>query len=230
MGKSTRKELKNSIWDSFDHSVKNYRQIIDELLMQITDKQLQSFHDYRQNQAEAIESLKGKGKETMKYICPKCGSTNLDIFETMQNRFIQRVDGKCFAQRRMRKETEDVLLDSVDFTCVLFCPNCRESGLASSFVKNPHRYECILDETFCQTEKGNILLVHEEEFYFNAWIQLEKDIWLEIAYRHHNYPALTVQTTKTTDKALAEHINKEFSNGLWVVRKANIEWIDLNKE
>lgn len=81
------------------------------------------------------------------------------------------------------------------------------------------------------TERGNILLVHSEENWINAWIRLpEPDIklkdrakpWLEISFRDCNYPALNVQTIEVTDEDLAKHIRKEFGGGLWSVNKMNL--------
>lgn len=78
-------------------------------------------------------------------------------------------------------------------------------------------------------ERGNILLAHDEEFYLNAWIRLPgKDQWLQIAYRHDNYPALEVSTIAIADETLAAHINKEFGGGLWSVRKLNIEGVKVS--
>jgi hypothetical protein len=77
------------------------------------------------------------------------------------------------------------------------------------------------------SERGNILLAHDEEFYLNAWIRLPDSQWLQIAYRNDNYPALEVSTITSTDEALAAHINKEFGGGLWSVRKLNIDGVNV---
>lgn len=78
------------------------------------------------------------------------------------------------------------------------------------------------------SERGNILLAHDEEFYLNAWIRLPDSQWLQIAYRSDNYPALEISTITSTDEALAAHINKEFGGGLWSVRKLNIEGVKVS--
>lgn len=77
------------------------------------------------------------------------------------------------------------------------------------------------------SERGNILLAHDEEFYLNAWIRLPDSQWLQIAYRSDNYPALEISTITSTDEALAAHINKEFGGGLWSVRKLNIDGVNV---
>ena len=59
------------------------------------------------------------------------------------------------------------------------------------------------------TERGNILLVHNEEKWINSWIRLpEPHRWLQISFRDCNYPALNVSTIEVTDEALAAHIRK----------------------
>ena len=80
------------------------------------------------------------------------------------------------------------------------------------------------------SERGNILLVHDEEFYLNAWIRLPDSQWLQIAYRNDKYPALEVSTINITDEALATHINKEFGGGLWRVRNLNIDGVNVEDD
>lgn len=84
------------------------------------------------------------------------------------------------------------------------------------------------DLSLWETERGNILLVCDEEFYLNAWIRLDTNgNWLQIAYRHDNYPSLEVATVTITDKKLADHINNHFDSG-WTVRKCNIKGVRLD--
>lgn len=79
------------------------------------------------------------------------------------------------------------------------------------------------------TERGNILLVHNEEFYLNSWTRLGDgpNRWLQVSYRADNYPAFTVNTITTSDEELAAHIRKEFGGGLWTARKLNIEGVKV---
>lgn len=78
------------------------------------------------------------------------------------------------------------------------------------------------------TERGNILLAHDEEFWLNAWLRLPgENQWLQISYRRENYPALHVATVTITDENLAAHIRKEFGGGLWYARKLNIEGVTV---
>lgn len=88
-------------------------------------------------------------------------------------------------------------------------------------------YTAILDQDFTATERGNILLVHAEENWMNAWVKLptaegHEDVWLEIALRTGNYPALTVQTVHATEAEMAKHINEKFADEVWFVHKMNI--------
>lgn len=95
-------------------------------------------------------------------------------------------------------------------------------------------YTVILDPAFEATERGNILLTHVEENWMNAWIKVptmegHDDVWLEIALRTGNYPALTVQTVHATEAEMAKHINKTFADELWVVHKMNIAGVKVDK-
>jgi len=82
------------------------------------------------------------------------------------------------------------------------------------------------------TERGNILLAHDEEFYLNSWTRLDDgpNRWLEVSYRQDNYPAFTVRTITTTDEELVKHIHKEFGGGSWTARKMNLEGVRLTKD
>jgi hypothetical protein len=79
-------------------------------------------------------------------------------------------------------------------------------------------------------ERGNILIVHTEENWFNSYIRLgEPNQWLEISWRPCNYPQLNIQTIEVTDEKLAAHIRKEFANDLWVAAKMNLEGVTLDE-
>lgn len=108
----------------------------------------------------------------------------------------------------------------------------RIAGSAVAVVSqlSPTRRTVLLGDDFCITERGNTLLVHEEEHWFNAWLQLDhrRNVWLEIAFRDCNYPSLSVQTVCITDKKLATHINHEFSSGAWRVFTNNIEGVKID--
>ena len=82
-----------------------------------------------------------------------------------------------------------------------------------------------LDIGFVASERGNILLVHNEEKWINAWVHLSAGKWLEIAFRDCNYPALHVAAIEVSDSDLANHIRKEFADGLWSVNKCCIDGV-----
>ena len=83
------------------------------------------------------------------------------------------------------------------------------------------KYSFLLNQDFSECERGNVLLTHTEEDMFNAWIQLDGDIRLEIAWRPQNYPSLTVQLVKCSDEELWQHLIKEFST-MWNISKLNL--------
>ena len=92
-------------------------------------------------------------------------------------------------------------------------------------------YAVVLDERFSETERGNIWLTNvEEPGWENAWIRIAGDLWLEIDIRPCNYPGLTVQLIRSSDKKLAAHIRKTFRSGSWRARKLNIEGVKTDKE
>jgi hypothetical protein len=88
----------------------------------------------------------------------------------------------------------------------------------------------VLDEHYSDCERGNILITHEGENWHNAYFRFGNEFWLEITYRPCNYPSLNVSVIKLDDKKLAEHINKEFGNGLWIAQKMNIAGVNVNKD
>lgn len=99
-------------------------------------------------------------------------------------------------------------------------------------------YTAILDPLFEATERGNILLSNTEENWMNAWVkvpaklptaEVHEDVWLEIAWRPCNYPALTVQTVRATEAELAKHINDTFAEKHWLVHNMNIAGVKVNK-
>lgn len=73
-------------------------------------------------------------------------------------------------------------------------------------------------------ERGNVWVWQPEEGYHQAYLKLDDgpDRWLEISIRPCNYPGLHVQIVTLTESELALHINKEFADGNWVVRKMNL--------
>jgi hypothetical protein len=83
---------------------------------------------------------------------------------------------------------------------------------------------------FEATERGNILLAHNEEPWINAWIRLQGELHLSISYRNCNYPALHVSTVTVTDSELADHINREFGGGLWTARKMSINGVYIGED
>ncbi len=77
-----------------------------------------------------------------------------------------------------------------------------------------------------ESEKGNILLLHTEECYLNAWIQLEtSDRWLEISFRSGNYPSLHVATITVSGTELSRHIRKDFDPDEWVVKSMCLDGV-----
>lgn len=82
-------------------------------------------------------------------------------------------------------------------------------------------YDVALNQDFTESERGNVLIVHREEPWFNAWIRVEGDIRLEISWRPCNYPALTVQTVKVSDDELFVHMIEQFSD-MWRIEKFNL--------
>lgn len=78
----------------------------------------------------------------------------------------------------------------------------------------------VLESDFYECERGNVLLTDDSDF--NAWIDPGDDRWLEVAFRHDNYPALTVQMVSVTIEQLAQHINENFCNGMWYAKKLNL--------
>jgi hypothetical protein len=87
-----------------------------------------------------------------------------------------------------------------------------------------------MTDAFVASERGNIYLVHIEENWHNAWINLFGFLWLEISIRPCNYPALNVACVSISDEKLAEHINKEFGGGLWKAMKMNIQGVKLDED
>jgi hypothetical protein len=54
-------------------------------------------------------------------------------------------------------------------------------------------------------------------------------VWLQIALRPCNYPALDVQTVRIPEAELAQHINENFADEVWVVHKMNIEGVKVDR-
>jgi len=95
-------------------------------------------------------------------------------------------------------------------------------------------YTAILGPDFSATERGNILITNTEENWLNAWTKVptmegHDDVWLQIAFRAGNYPALLVETVRLTEAELAKHINEHFSEETWVVHKMNIDGVKLDE-
>lgn len=80
-----------------------------------------------------------------------------------------------------------------------------------------------------ETERGNILLTHDEEFYLNSYTRLGDNRWLEVSFRSDNYPAYNVQTINVTDAELSAHITREFGGGLWYARKMNLDGVKIDE-
>lgn len=87
-----------------------------------------------------------------------------------------------------------------------------------------------LDLDFEETEKGNILITHTEEFYLNSWIRLGRTTWLEISYRSDNYPSFTTSVVQLSERDLATHIRKTFGGGTWTARKMCIEGVEVDSK
>jgi len=73
-------------------------------------------------------------------------------------------------------------------------------------------------------ERGNTLLTDYENMV--AWLDLEGDTRLEVAYNPGNYPALNVQTITITDEDLAKHINENLQ--YWLVCKCHIDGVNID--
>lgn len=89
-----------------------------------------------------------------------------------------------------------------------------------------------LNDSFVETEAGNILIVNEEGGWFNSWIKLGIDIWFEIIWRPNDYPSLTVSIIHSTSEKLAAHIMDRFAEtGGWKALKLNhVEGITLDSQ
>jgi hypothetical protein len=88
-------------------------------------------------------------------------------------------------------------------------------------------YSVTLDDSFAECERGNVLLVKFAETSgegdaVNAWIRLDGDIRLEVAWRSKNYPSLTVQLVRLSDAELFQHLVKAFDAN-WTIRKLNLQ-------
>ena len=79
-------------------------------------------------------------------------------------------------------------------------------------------------------ERGNILLIHDEENWMNGWMRLAPKLWLQVSYRPCNYPALNISAASVSDEELAAHITKEFGNGLWFASKLNLDGVELSSD
>lgn len=80
------------------------------------------------------------------------------------------------------------------------------------------------------SERGNILLV-DPDSGINAWLRLgSEQLWLEVAFRYENYPALSINPLEISDAALAAHIVKTFGGTDWIVRKMNIHGVTVEHD
>jgi len=81
-----------------------------------------------------------------------------------------------------------------------------------------------------ETERGNILLVHDEEKWINSWTRLPNGRWIQVSFRDCNYPAYNISTIKATEEELAAHIRKDFGGGCWTANKMNIDGVPTSKD
>jgi phage-related protein len=75
-------------------------------------------------------------------------------------------------------------------------------------------------------DRGNTLLVRNESMV--GWLEVKRNVYLEVAWNPDNYPALNVTMIERTPEEIVEHINKNLTG--WFVRKANFNGIrrDVN--
>jgi len=90
-------------------------------------------------------------------------------------------------------------------------------------------YAAMLDDTFCESEKGHFAMSSDEEPNYYILIRLFGTIWLEIDITSQNYPFLEVQLVNKTDADLAKHIHKTFNGRSWTVLKCNIAGVKLDE-
>ena len=74
-------------------------------------------------------------------------------------------------------------------------------------------------------ERGNTLLTGDDD-QFVAWLTLEGNKRLEVAYTPGNYPALNVRATEIVDEVLAAHIHAHCVG--WLARKCNVKGVKLD--
>jgi len=128
----------------------------------------------------------------------------------------------CFASREL----------AVAFIREHFTPTCDDDGNVSLIASSHSRARTIPTLTLQsalsepRSERGGILLVHNEEHWLNAWLRLSPSEWLEISFRDCNYPALHVAITQVANDAdLAMHIRRNFADDLWHVNKCCLDGV-----
>lgn len=71
-------------------------------------------------------------------------------------------------------------------------------------------------------ERGNTLLV-DEDGNMQAFLRLDGDRYLVVAYRPENYPALYVQTLRTSDDELAARLARDYAG--WIATRCHLDGV-----
>lgn len=76
-------------------------------------------------------------------------------------------------------------------------------------------------------ERGNTLLTSLDSGDFTSYMELPGGGYLEIDFRHANYPALNVATLDITPDALLKHIHTRLFG--WYVSKGNLDGLRIDE-
>jgi hypothetical protein len=88
-------------------------------------------------------------------------------------------------------------------------------------------YAVTLDDTWHETERGNVLLRSTDSSDLNAWINVGPWLWLDISIRCENHPTMNFQITRASEQQLADHIQKTFGGGGWLAIRCNLPDVRL---
>jgi hypothetical protein len=90
----------------------------------------------------------------------------------------------------------------------------------------PKKPQTVIDTALSLCERGNTLL-RDGDGQFVAWLRVDGDLRLEIAYSPDNYPKLNAAIRKLSDEQLAVHVNLL---GGWIVDKCNCPGVNINDD
>jgi hypothetical protein len=105
------------------------------------------------------------------------------------------------------------------------------TNIAQRFKLTPYqppakKPQTVIDTTLSWCERGNTLL-RDGDGQFVAWLRVDGDLRLEIAYSPDNYPKLNAAIRKLSDEQLAVHVNLL---GGWIVDKCNCPGVNINDD